>query len=211
MVVDDGGMAGVVSRAWGRELSQIYGASMRVVDREAAPVDAMQVAGEAIEDDDELVVLSGASPMETLVLAERSGVKVLLARELPPPVRVLAAIDGSPASAEATRVGVDLADRWELRIDVLHVFADLIEPPSLPLNANHASVQALLGGGADVHSVAAASDPARVIIESAGRSENALIVMGRRASRGRRDRSVSEHVVREARCSVLVVPSSPLL
>jgi nucleotide-binding universal stress UspA family protein len=144
-----------------------------------------------------------------------------------PPARVVAAVDLSPLSTEAIRVGLALlaqvAGKAPVRVDVLHVHtflkfvADRQADPKLTEEEAERRSAAELAAFVEreqaetplrLRAVPGSGDPRIEILRALGRGVD-LAVLGTHGRSGF-DRflvgSVASTVVRQARCSVLVVP-----
>lgn len=143
-------------------------------------------------------------------LAHEADAPVLVARrpraEAPFPARLLVATDGSEGSAAATRLAGAIARRHESSVLQLHVngansrHAMAMEAEELMEATGTEPVQLIEVGPAHER-IAAAADSDRA----------SLIVLGSRGLRGIRALgSVSERVVHEASCSVLIARPGPV-
>jgi len=146
--------------------------------------------------------------------------------------RLLCPVDASPCSGVALRAALDLAERFDARVLVLHAYSvpAHIEPgvlvwaavgprPIWQLAEEQATAEieqllAELGDAGrariDVH--VEAGDPALSIVQATHRESIDLVVMGTHGRTGARRMvlgSVAERVVRLARCPVLVIPHCP--
>lgn len=136
------------------------------------------------------------------------------------PTRILLATDGSETAARAARVAVELAEGLRSELHVVHV------GPSIPLAFAHSRAdvervrqesRALLSrqverireaGGDPVETHLRLGEPAPNIVEVAGEIDAGLIVMGSRGLGGIRRTllgSVSDAVIRHARCNTMIV------
>jgi len=143
------------------------------------------------------------------------------------PTKILLATDGSEEAALAVRTAVDIAQRTNSELHVVHVGSSLeyvgMGPPQIGdipaptqeqlsaearglLDAEVEQVKAVGGTVAQAHLGVGAPD--REIVELAEKLSVGLIVMGSRGRGGIRRAlmgSVSDSVVRHAHCPVLVV------
>ena len=127
---------------------------------------------------------------------------------------VLLATDASPASQAAEDHAIELAARLGIRLVVLSVVSggpSLRETRQLAVES---VVQRARAGGADATGLTWDGDAGVMIVEAAEAESADLIVVGTH-ERGAVGRlflgSVSDHVVRHARCPVMVVrPTKPL-
>src|ERR671913_488657 len=144
------------------------------------------------------------------------------------PTRILLASDGSEATVQATLRAVDIADETDSELHVVHVGVVPPLPVSYPGTVGYAyklyerieeesrellrkeswQVQAAGGTVAGAHLRVGVVD--REIVALAKELEVGLIVMGCRGHRGIRraiEGSISDAVIRQAPCPVLVVRS----
>ena len=121
---------------------------------------------------------------------------------------ILLATDASPASGAAEGQAIELAARLGARLLVLSVVSG--PPPAREARqlAVEAIVQRARAGGAEAGGMTWNGDPGEAIVDAAGAESADLIVVGTH-ERGAVGRlflgSVSDHVVRHARCPVMVV------
>ncbi len=122
------------------------------------------------------------------------------------PKNILLASDGSAGSWEPARVASQLAEAFDPRIEVVNVSDSLPEERRRTLEDQIAVVHEATGTEPEL--LAAQGGAARAIVETAEHEGSSLIVMGHRGLRGLRAlSSVSERVVHNAPCSVLLVPT----
>ncbi|MDQ3856490.1 MAG: universal stress protein [Chloroflexota bacterium] len=142
-------------------------------------------------------------------------------------MHIIVATDGSPQARRACAFGVDLADRYEAKLTVLHVAVPValssFDSPGSALRTAAAAyahaerilaaVRAMASPRVPVETELLFGSPAQRICERAQELDADLIVLGRQ-SLGAVERllwgSVSETVLRRAPCSVLVVQGEPL-
>ena len=135
------------------------------------------------------------------------------------PERIVVATDLSPVGLEAARLAIALfpSASTVFLVHVLRSFADAedgsaSEDRSRTRAALEADGAALgLPHGMQVHVVTPAGDPAREIVDFAEYSNADLVVVGSRRGGAIRRLflgSVSSHVLRDATCSVLVMPAT---
>jgi nucleotide-binding universal stress UspA family protein len=138
-------------------------------------------------------------------IAHRSSCSVLVARDPAGhdfPGTILLATDGSASAAEAARIAGGLAARHDSVLALLSVGDD-------PERADEIAAESVAlieaTGRAPVVITKQGSSRQR-IVETAEEIEASLVIVGSRSLSGlRRLGSVSEHVVHQAHCSVLVV------
>jgi len=139
-------------------------------------------------------------------LAHEASIPVLLTRrprpEAPFPARVLVATDGSDGSAAATRLAAGIARRHGSSVVQLHVDG------GGEGRRHHMAVEAaelMRAAGSEPVIRTEPGTPHERIVEEARNEPASLVVVGSRGLRGARALgSVSERVVHEAPCSVLV-------
>jgi len=138
--------------------------------------------------------------------------------------KILVAYDGSDHAARALDIGIDLAKRYEAKLDIVEVVdtAALLGMGVAPIpgeviqqvynkaksDINNAKAKAQNQGVKDVEGVVLEGDPATAILEYAGKNGVDLIVTGSRGlSTFKRIilGSVSTKLVQEAKIPVLVV------
>jgi len=121
---------------------------------------------------------------------------------------VLFATDASPASQAAEDHAIDLAARLGARLVVLSVVSGSPTVQATRQLAIEAVVQRARAGGADATGMTWNGEAGESIVEAAEAESADLIVVGTH-ERGAVGRlflgSVSDHVVRHARCPVMVV------
>jgi nucleotide-binding universal stress UspA family protein len=121
---------------------------------------------------------------------------------------ILLATDASTASVAAENQAIDLAARLEARLVVLSVVTGSPAARETRQLAVEAIVQRARAGGADATGLTWDGDAGESIVEAATAEAADLIVVGTHG-RGAVGRlflgSVSDHVVRHARCPVMVV------
>jgi nucleotide-binding universal stress UspA family protein len=121
---------------------------------------------------------------------------------------ILLATDASAASVAAEDQAIDLAARLGVRLVVLSVVAGAPSQREARQLAVERVVQRARSAGADASGLTWSGDAGESIVEAAGAETADLIVVGTH-ERGAVGRlilgSVSDHVVRHARCPVLVV------
>lgn len=141
--------------------------------------------------------------------------------------RILLATDFSPASEHALRLAIHWARRLEADIEVLHAIQDreltrrYARPRDSASRSGGQRVNALeslrsilaRSAGAGVRAVADLTygAPSIEIVKHAARAQVDLVVMGLRdhpASDSARAGSVTERVIRHAKCAVLVAPEA---
>ena len=139
-------------------------------------------------------------------LAHEAPVPVLVARrprpEAPFPVRLLVASDGSEGSAAATRLAAGIARRHGSSVVQIHVDA------AGGGRRHRMAVEAaelMRATGSEPVILSELGNPQERIVEEARMEPASLVVLGSRGLRGVRALgSVSERVVHEVPCSVLV-------
>jgi nucleotide-binding universal stress UspA family protein len=155
----------------------------------------------------------GTSPSGSLfgatvsALVHRAHVPVLVARRPPTgisfPGSILLASDGSTSSERAATVARRIGSAHQADITVARVDCVTPQPGRGRLHQAVGMIEPTDGGTALIE---ASGDPDEEIAELAGRLGASLVVIGSRGLEGvDAIRSVSERVVREALCSVLVV------
>jgi len=121
---------------------------------------------------------------------------------------VLLATDASAASVAAEDQAIELAARLGVRLLVLSVVTGSPTQREARQLAVERVVQRARGGGADASGLTWSGDAGESIVEAAEAEAADLIVVGTH-ERGAVGRlflgSVSDHVVRHARCPVMVV------
>jgi nucleotide-binding universal stress UspA family protein len=121
---------------------------------------------------------------------------------------ILLASDASPASVAAEDQAIELAARLAARLVVLSVAAGSPSARESRQLAVEAIVQRARAGGAEATGLTWDGEAGEAIVEAAGAESADLIVVGTHG-RGAVGRlflgSVSDHVVRHARCPVMVV------
>ena len=138
-------------------------------------------------------------------LAHRLTVPLLVARPADQsfPRNVLVASDGSPSAHAAVRLAVRVARQHGSSVTVVHAGGDLQGPERHGFAQDTAALWVELGVEPAV--VYEPGDAAEAIARAAGRLDADLLVVGARGLTGVKALgSVSEHVVHEASCSVLV-------
>src|SRR5512138_2959823 len=128
--------------------------------------------------------------------------------------RLLCPVDFSETSSHAVDLAALLACHHKARLTALHVVAATEEPPlDESLDDRRREVVAFLAPAADKHIpldiVVEVGQPARHILECAAALPADLIVMGTHGKSGFEHLvlgSVTEKVLRKARCPVLTVP-----
>jgi len=138
--------------------------------------------------------------------------------------RILCPVDFSDASAHAADQAIALAGWCSARITALHVFTPIFAPipglPSLEQRASDAELARVRDHVAECFAAAAAAhvrvdilvdvgQPARQILDRADSLSTDVIVMGTHGAGGFEHLvlgSVTEKVLRRARCAVLTVP-----
>lgn len=144
-------------------------------------------------------------------LAHKAPVPVLVARrpdpEAPFPSRVLVATDGSDGSAAATRLAAGIARRHGSSVLQVHVDGGG-EGRRHRMAVEAAELMRAAGSEPVIRTES--GDPHERIVEEARAAPASLVVVGSRGVRGVRALgSVSERVVHEAPCSVLVARPGP--
>lgn len=142
-------------------------------------------------------------------VAHRAEGPVLVAREAPSegdfPLRILLATDGSPGSWSAARTALRLARARGSTLHLAYVPDGLHPERYRKVLKQIAMIEQASGERPPVADDP--GDPADLICEAARAEAASLIVVGRRGLSGVRALgSVSERVVHEAPCSVLMVP-----
>ena len=124
---------------------------------------------------------------------------------------ILLATDASPASVAAEDQAIELAARLVARLVVLSVVSGSPTAREARQLAVEAIVQRARAGGAEATGLTWDGDAGEAIVEAADAEAADLIVVGTH-ERGAVGRlflgSVSDHVVRHARCPVMVVRPS---
>lgn len=146
--------------------------------------------------------------------------------------RILVPVDFSDCSRRALTQALELAQRFEGEVTILHVYEPpyalgelLVQVPDKPVLSVHdymrMSAQRLLdelvaqvleglptGAGARLSIEMVPGQPAEAVIERAGHGEFSLVIMGTHGRRGLAHLmlgSVAERVIRAVACPVLVV------
>ena len=137
-------------------------------------------------------------------LAHRAPCSVLVARESATfPEPVLFASDGSAASDAAAEITAAIAATQRRSVVLLNVGGGMSDEA---INVSAQAVRIREESGIEAAMVMAGGDPATRIVETTARLNAGLVVVGSRGVGGlKRLGSVSERVVRDAPCSVLVV------
>jgi nucleotide-binding universal stress UspA family protein len=121
------------------------------------------------------------------------------------PANILVATDGSPGSWAAARAAGRIARLRGSRIEILYVPSDAVQERREAISEQAVAIQELTGAKPTL-----TDDDGHVaerIVDVARSEGSSLIAIGRRGLTGIRALgSVSERVVHQARCSVLVVP-----
>lgn len=131
---------------------------------------------------------------------------------MPPPKKILCAIDLTKASENAFEHALDIARAARARLYILHAV-----PADLPFSSRQRERLRLLTGmreraekaGIPVRIVEQHGEPARVIVLHANARNADLVVLGSNRRRGWqrfKEGSVGERVLRRAAWAVLVVP-----
>ena len=127
---------------------------------------------------------------------------------------ILLATDASRASEAAEEQAIELAARMGSRLVVVSAVSGSPEVRSGRLLAVEGVVQRARAGGANAAGLTWDGDPGEAIVEAAAAEHADLIVVGTH-ERGTVGRlflgSVSDHVVRHARCPVMVVRPAHVL
>jgi nucleotide-binding universal stress UspA family protein len=142
-------------------------------------------------------------------IAHRAEGPVLVARHSPEgddfPQRVLLATDGSPGSWAAARTATRVAEARRSVLRLVYVPGGMHPERYREVLKQVAMIEETTGASPTV--VDDPGHPAERICEAASADGSSLIAIGRRGVRGIRALgSVSERVVHEAPCSVIVVP-----
>ncbi len=144
--------------------------------------------------------------------ALRSSTAPLLMARKPPasvpfPERIVVASDGLEDSDELVEVGARLAQAHRAGVILVHDIGAAPRPRPRQIEAQARALERALPEGSEVH--VEAMSPAEAIVARANGAGASLIVMGSRRRDGSRALgSVSVRVVREASCSVLLIPPS---
>jgi nucleotide-binding universal stress UspA family protein len=151
-------------------------------------------------------ILLGSTASESAHGTERP---LLIARESPngdgPAARILFASDGSDDSWPPARVTGELAAAFEADLEVIHVDDGKHPGADQVLERQLADIREATGGDARV--LKPEGKATELIVEAAKEDGRSLIVCGRRGLTGIKALgSVSERVVHQAGCSVLLVP-----
>jgi nucleotide-binding universal stress UspA family protein len=141
--------------------------------------------------------------------AHRTSVPLLVARAGPDessfPERILLASDGSPGSWAAARATSRIARAFSSAVEVVHVPRDTDPERRRTLGEQVDAIREV--SGVEPLLSDATGRVAEVIADAARADHSTLVAIGHRGVRGIRALgSVSERVVHEAPCSVLVVP-----
>lgn len=138
--------------------------------------------------------------------------------------RILIAVDGSPGGNAATRLGADVAKRYDAEVLLVHVSnapvvysmggttpVDALDDLMTELEKRaFTQASAILTEAGVAHTdVALAGTPARTIVEEAEKRDADLIVIGHRGLSAMERflmGSVSTQVAHRAHCAVLIAP-----
>lgn len=119
--------------------------------------------------------------------------------------RILVASDGSAASEEVLELALRLASGQAVQAVLLHAAGAESQEHPHRIERQARSLKQAATGGAELEVLAL--PPEEAILQAAVAAEASLILMGSRRAGGIRALgSVSRHVVREAPCSVLLLP-----
>ena len=152
-------------------------------------------------------ILFGSTASEA---AHTTEVPLLIAREAPGsddfPKKILFASDGTDGSRAPLRVAAELVSDFDAAIEVVHV-ADKKHPDSDGVVEEQlGELEQATGSRPQLHTPEGHAK--KEIVEAAGQTGSSLIVAGRRGVKGIKSLgSVSERVVSDAGCSVLLVPA----
>jgi nucleotide-binding universal stress UspA family protein len=136
---------------------------------------------------------------------------ILLARNDPPPRRILVPVDGSRGSKRAAGLALRLSKAWDAPASFLHVVEPLAAVPEVALrDAVAKSLSGIDLQWTQPRATAAVEvgKPGDAILRAAERERAGLVVMGSRGLTGLRSivaGSVSNRVAHAARTSVLLV------
>ena len=124
--------------------------------------------------------------------------------------RVLVATDGSETAERAVSFAVGMAERYEAELVLLRVL--LSDDGTLAEAGRELAEQARELAGEQGHSsVVVAEDPAEAIVESAGREQADVIVVGSVGMSGRKEfllHNVPNRVSHNASCTVVIVQTN---
>jgi nucleotide-binding universal stress UspA family protein len=134
---------------------------------------------------------------------------LLIAREGPGkpfPEGIILAADGSPGSWAPARAAIGLAAAFGIGLEVIHVEDDKHEDSESVLARQLAEIEKATGAAPEV--TRPDGHATKEIVATAHERGSSLIVAGRRGQRGLKSLgSVSERIVAQAECSVLLVPA----
>ena len=135
---------------------------------------------------------------------------LLVAREPPTPAEfpgnILLASDGSPGSWAAARAAARIAAAFSAPLEMLHVVEEADAERQSVLEAQAAEIKSVLGEEPQLFQPSGHATQA--IIDTAESKGSSLLLTGRRGLHGIKALgSVSERVVHQAPCSVLLVPA----
>ena len=125
-------------------------------------------------------------------------------------MRILVGTDGSDGAGRAVELATTLSKGLKAHLKIVHVVT--LDDPPLDEHNDHATMaqrRAEALGAADVQSESVAgNDIAEIIMETAGRDDTDLIIVGKRGRTrltGLLLGSVSQRLISAARCPVIVV------
>lgn len=124
--------------------------------------------------------------------------------------RLLIAVDGSDCARRATKVGLELAARYDAGVDIVAVYGGDTERGQALLDDAAAMADDV---GVSVDTDLLTGKPAKSIVDRAADRDADLIVVGRRGRSGVRERllgSITERVLRRSGPPVLTVPEGDI-
>lgn len=152
-------------------------------------------------------IVIGSTASKAAHETERS---LMIAREAPTPAefpgKVLLASDGSPGSWAVARAGAKIGAAFGAPLEMLHVVEEASVERQSVIEAQAAEIKSVTGEKPQL--TQPSGHATQAIIEAAESKGSSLLLTGRRGLHGIKALgSVSERVVHQAPCSVLLVPA----